>query len=192
MLSHSIYRGVNKFGVRNFATFHTKLAIVGGGCGGTQLSSTFIRSGQIKAKDVTVFDPQQKHYYQPSFTNVSGGLWSKRMQEKYCSRDISDVLHKELNFVNRGVQTFDPDNNALYTSDGNKYTYDYLVVSSGLQLRWDMIEGAMDALRDPDCPAASMYILPFAQKMSKLRQNFKGGKAIFTVGKMPIKCGGAP
>mmetsp|Transcript_4464 Transcript_4464/g.6626 ORF Transcript_4464/g.6626 Transcript_4464/m.6626 type:complete len:205 (+) Transcript_4464:347-961(+) len=114
------------------------------------------------------------------------------MQEKYCARDISDVLHKELNFVNRGVATFDPDNNSLTTTNGTKYTYDFLVVSSGLQLRWEMIEGAMDALKDPDCPAGSMYILPFAHKMSRLRENFKGGKAHFTVGKLPIKCGGAP
>jgi len=37
-----------------------------------------------------------------------------------------------------------------------------------------------------------MYILPLAEKMSRLREEFRGGKAHFTVSKLPIKCGGAP
>jgi sulfide:quinone oxidoreductase len=50
----------------------------------------------------------------------------------------------------------------------------------------------MDALKDPNCPAGSMYIEPFAWKMRRLREEFKGGEAHFTVAKFPIKCGGAP
>jgi sulfide:quinone oxidoreductase len=55
-----------------------------------------------------------------------------------------------------------------------------------------MIEGAVEALNDPDCPAGSMYTLEWTQKISQLRENYKGGKAVFTVPGMPIKCGGAP
>jgi len=72
------------------------------------------------------------HYYQPSFTNVSGGLWTERMKKLYCGRKITDVLHKQLNFVNYGIETIDPENNKLVTTHGAEYTYDYLVVSSGL------------------------------------------------------------
>jgi len=37
-----------------------------------------------------------------------------------------------------------------------------------------------------------IYKLDYAYKMSKLREGFKGGKAIFMLPQMPIKCGGAP
>ena len=37
-----------------------------------------------------------------------------------------------------------------------------------------------------------MYNLEYAHKMSNLRENFEGGRAIFTLPTMPIKCGGAP
>ena len=55
-----------------------------------------------------------------------------------------------------------------------------------------MIPGATEALDNPDCPVGSMYNLNYAYKMRRLRQDFEGGKAIFTVPQMPIKCGGAP
>lgn len=45
---------------------------------------------------------------------------------------------------------------------------------------------------DPEVPVGSSYRLDFAHKMSRLRENFTGGKAIFTVPAFPIKCGGAP
>jgi NADPH-dependent 2,4-dienoyl-CoA reductase/sulfur reductase-like enzyme len=80
----------------------------------------------------------------------------------------------------------------LETDKGNKYTYNYLVVCPGVSLRWDKIDGAKEALDDPNSPVGSIYRLDYAYKTSKLRENFKGGKAIFTLPTMPIKCGGAP
>jgi len=37
-----------------------------------------------------------------------------------------------------------------------------------------------------------MYTLEGAYKTSLMREAFKGGNAIFTCPKLPIKCGGAP
>lgn len=71
-------------------------------------------------------------------------------------------------------------------------TYDYLVVGAGIKMNYEGIEGAKEALDDPDCPVGSMYNLDYAYKMATLRENFKGGRAIFTLPKMPVKCGGAP
>ena len=77
-------------------------------------------------------------------------------------------------------------------NDGSKATYDYLIVNPGLKLRYDRIEGAQEALDDPNCPVGSMYYLKGAYKTSVLRENFRGGNAIFTCPPFPIKCGGAP
>jgi len=76
--------------------------------------------------------------------------------------------------------------------DGSSFKYDFLVVAPGLSLRYDLIPGAQEAIDDPDCPAGSIYTLNGAYKVSKLREEFKGGKAFFTLPVMPIKCGGAP
>ena len=86
----------------------------------------------------------------------------------------------------------DPENNSISTKEGGTITYDYLVMASGVELRYDLIPGSTEALDDPTCPVGSMYRLDYANKMSKLREHFKSGKAVFTLPVMPVKCGGAP
>lgn len=61
-----------------------------------------------------------------------------------------------------------------------------------MSLRYDLIEGAKEALEDPNSPVGSIYRLDYAYKASALRESFRGGKAIFSLPTMPIKCGGAP
>lgn len=90
------------------------------------------------------------------------------------------------------MTNLDPDNNRMTTEDGNIISYDYLVMASGVELRYDLIPGSVEAIEDEDCPVGSIYKLPWAEKMSKLRSEFKGGNAIFTLPTMPVKCGGAP
>lgn len=90
------------------------------------------------------------------------------------------------------MTSFDADNNSINLADGSSATYDVLIVNPGCQLRFDMIEGAQAALDDPDTPVSSMYTLEGAYKTSVLRENFKGGNALFTSPSFPIKCGGAP
>jgi len=54
-------------------------------------------------------------------------------------------------------------------------------MATGVELRYDLIEGAMAALKDESCPVGSMYRLDFAFKMRRLRENFTRGKAVFTL-----------
>jgi len=39
------------------------------------------------------------------------------------------------------VKTFDPETNSLRTSDGQRISYDYLVVAAGIQVDWTKIKG---------------------------------------------------
>ena len=55
-----------------FAT-HTKICIIGGGTGGLNLSTHLMRAN-INPKDIRIFEPAKKHYYQPGWTMVGGGL----------------------------------------------------------------------------------------------------------------------
>ena len=95
-------------------------------------------------------------------------------------RDRKDNLPEGINWVREEITSLEPDSNTIRTNE-TTCIYDYLVMASGVELRYDLIPGSMEALEDEDCPAGSMYRLDFAHKISHLRQNFKGGKALFTL-----------
>ena len=94
------------------------------------------------------------------------------------------------------VVGLNPDENSISVQDKHNetknLTYDFLVVAPGVTLRFDKIPGSLDALEDSASPVGCIYSKKYAYKMSRLRENFSGGKAIFTLPTMPIKCGGAP
>lgn len=97
-----------------------------------------------------------------------------------------------MEWVKEGVSSINGAENKLQTNAGENYSYDYLVICPGVKLRYDKIEGASSALDDPNSAVGSIYRLDYAYKASALRDSFKGGKAVFTLPTMPIKCGGAP
>lgn len=76
--------------------------------------------------------------------------------------------------------------------NGEQITYEYLILAPGVQLRYDQIPGSIEALDDPHSGVCSIYRMDYAYKTNSVVEHFKGGKALFTLPKMPIKCGGAP
>ena len=176
-------------------TQHSRVAIIGAGCGGNTLSSQLINSGHFQPGDITIFDQNELHHYQPGYTNIAGGVWTGSAASivRKVQRDKHDLLHPGINWIKEHVKSIDADNNKIVTSGSETVvSYDYLVVATGIDLRYDLIPGSLQALEDPNCPVGSMYRLDYAKKMSLLRENFKGGRAIFTLPQMPVKCGGAP
>ncbi|VDL85417.1 unnamed protein product [Schistocephalus solidus] len=72
-----------------------------------------------------------------------------------------------------------------------KVTYDYLVISMGVTLRYDLLNGALDALKE-DPRVCSNYSPEYMLKTLRAFENFKTGTAVFTFPNPPIKCAGAP
>ena len=97
-----------------------------------------------------------------------------------------------VNWVKKAVASFQPGQNSITLAGGDVYTYDYLIVNPGLELRFDLIEGSREALNDIDTPVSTIYTVSGAYKTSSIRENFRGGKAIYHSPPFPIKCGGAP
>jgi len=161
-----------------------KLAIVGGGCGGSAIAARFSRvlgSGQV-----AVIEPQKEHYYQPGFTLVAGGI----MQLESLIREEKDVLPSRVKWIQSSVDEFNPSKNQLKLSNGETVDYDFLVIATGIELRFDMIKGLPAALDTKG--VCSIYSPKYAQKTFQEIQSFKGGKALFTFPNTPIKCAGAP
>lgn len=191
----------NLIQARRFATYHSKIAVVGAGAAGHSFIGNILRfsGGAVQPTDITVFDPSEKHIYQPSQTMIGGGVIGNAQQASskegtYLVRSQAELLARNggVQWVQQAVSTFQPSDNAITLANGDVYKYDFLVVNPGLELRFDLIKGAQEALDDPDSPVSTIYTVPGAYKTSVLRENFKGGRALFTMPTPPIKCGGAP
>jgi sulfide:quinone oxidoreductase len=75
-------------------------------------------------------------------------------------------------------------------ASGGTVTYDYLVVSPGIQLDWDKVPGMAWAIESP--AASSNYRYDLAPKTWDMIKNLTSGTAVFTQPSGPIKCAGAP
>jgi NADH dehydrogenase FAD-containing subunit len=60
----------------------------------------------------------------------------------YSWRPMKEMI-RTANLVSQGVQEIDADNNRLVLSNGEEFTYEYLVAAPGITLRYDLIEGIL-------------------------------------------------
>ena len=87
----------------------------------------------------------------------------------------------------------DPVQNQITTCNNGKITYDFLVLTPGLQINWTMVEGITQATLGQG-NAHCIYDFEGAQKTWQALQKFAqtGGKGIYTDTYTKHKCGGAP
>ncbi|GAC1417807.1 MAG: FAD/NAD(P)-binding oxidoreductase [Candidatus Velthaea sp.] len=162
---------------------HHRVVIVGGGTAGISVAARLLLG---KVADVAVVEPSEKHYYQPLWTLVGGGIVRKEVSE----RPEQSVMPPGATWIRDRVASFDPDNDAVALVSGKRLTYDYLVVAPGIQCDWNRVAGLENALRAPN--VSSNYRYELATKTWEMIRSFRGGTAIFTFPAGPIKCAGAP
>lgn len=165
-------------------TTRYRIVIVGGGSAGITVAAQLAR--KVPPSEIVIIEPSDKHYYQPLWTLVGGGVFPKQQSE----RDERSLIPAGTTWLRDAVSEFAPDDNAVLTREGKRIQYDYLVVAPGLQLDWDKIKGLKDTLgRDGVC---SNYSYDIVDKTWEFMRAGKGGNAIFTQPSPPIKCAGAP
>ncbi|RMJ06313.1 Sulfide dehydrogenase [flavocytochrome c] flavoprotein chain precursor [Marinobacter litoralis] len=163
---------------------HHQIVVVGAGAAGTSVAASLLR--QNPQLEVAIIEPNDIHYYQPAFTLVGGGAYALSK----AARPQAQTLPEKARWVRASVESIQPDSNALTLSDGRVLGYDVLVVTPGLKLNWDAVEGLRETLgRNGVC---SNYDPSLAEYTWKCIQEFSGGKALFTQAPAPIKCAGAP
>lgn len=162
---------------------HHQIIIVGGGNAGISVAAQFLRKND--KLDIAIFDPSEKHYYQPAWTLVGSGIFDINKTE----RDEASVIPKKAKWIKESVQTFEPETNQITTNQAT-YSYDYLVVCPGIQLNWGAVKGLSETLgKNNVCSNYSFKHAPYTFECIK---NLKGGKAVFHNPHTPVKCGGAP
>lgn len=163
---------------------HYKLLIVGAGAGGCAVANKF--TSKLGAEEVGVIEPNEVHHYQPLWTLVGGGI--KHVAD--CSQLTSKVLPRKCEWIREAAAGFNPDKCIVTLSSGEEIKYEYLVVATGLQLRFDKIKG-LPAGFAKDPTLCSNYDYAYVQKTWPAIKNFKGGNAFFTIPNSSIKCIGA-
>ena len=108
----------------NAAKHNHRIVIVGGGTGGITVAARLRKS--MRRAEVTIIEPSSKHYYQPLWTLVGGGVFRREVTE----RDEASVIPRR-NVAARRCDQFAPQDNTVITRDGKRIEYDYLVVAPG-------------------------------------------------------------
>lgn len=165
---------------------HHQVLIIGGGSAG--LSVAALLRNQANPPQVAIVEPSSKHYYQPLWTLVGGGVFSR----EESMRDEADFIPAGVTWIQDYVASLDPDNNSITLRGGDTLTYDYLVVAAGIQLDWHKIPGLQESVGKPGTGVCSNYTYETVASTWENIRNFKGGNAIFTQPSTPIKCAGAP
>ncbi|EDW17291.1 uncharacterized protein Dmoj_GI16584, isoform B [Drosophila mojavensis] len=163
-----------------------QVLVVGGGAGGCALAAKL--SSRLGRNKVIVVEPADKHYYQPMFTLIGGGM--KRLEHSYKS--MAEVLPKKAKWLQEAAVEFDPESNTVKTSGGNTIKYDMLLIATGLQLNYNKIPGLEEALAIPNGKVCSIYSPKYVDRVFDCLRNIQGGDAIFTYPSSPVKCPGAP
>ena len=120
-----------------------QVLIVGGGAAGITVAAS-LKKRSKSGLSIAILEPSEDHYYQPALTLVGAGAYPLAKTR----RDEGSLIPKGVDWVKAAASGFDPDNNAVDTSSGDRLTYDYLVVCTGVALDWDKIDGLRDTL-DP-------------------------------------------
>jgi len=92
---------------------------------------------------------------------VAGGIYDSEKTQRLNKA----IFPKNVPFSELSVTKIDPKTNTIYTEDGDSYTYDNLIIATGLINNYDAIKGATAALEDPACPVGSAYDIVYADKM---------------------------
>ena len=163
-------------------TGHHQVVMVGGGAAGIAITAHLLKHNQ--ALDVAIIEPSSKHYYQPGWTLVGGGI---APISKFV-RDQKDIIPKGAKWIQDSVTGLEPDCNAILTATGRRIEYDYLILCPGIQINWRLIKGLKEALGKRG--VTSNYSQDYAPYTWETIKHFQGGTAIFTYPNTPIKCGG--
>lgn len=158
--------------------------IVGGGSAGIATAASLLK--RRPGLDIVVIEPRYKHFYQPGFTMVGGGIFEASQPQTLTE----NVMPKGVRWIHTAAAAFEPRYNQVILEDGSRLGYRQLVVASGLTLNWGAVEGLREGLGRNG--VTSNYRFDYAPYTWELVQNLRSGRAIFTKPQMPIKCPGAP
>ncbi len=161
-----------------------QVVIIGGGTAGITVAASLLL--RDPALSIAVVEPASAHYYQPLWSLVGGGIFSRERS----MRPMAEVMPPGVTWIRDAVAEFAPESDQITTLGGETLSYEQLVVAAGIQLDWDAIDGLSGNVGTAGI--CSNYSYDTVAYTWECLRNFDGGAALFTFPAGPIKCAGAP
>jgi sulfide:quinone oxidoreductase len=165
------------------ASLRHEVVVVGGGSAGISVAARLRRAG---VAEVAVVEPSERHFYQPLWTLVGGGL----AEVADTSRPEASVMPNGVTWIRQAAIAVDPDAQTIALADGRVLSYGFLVMAPGLQLNPDAIPGLDETLGHDG--VSSNYRYDLAPRTWQFIREARAGTALFTMPPGPVKCAGAP
>ena len=165
---------------------HYEVLILGGGTAGLTVASQL--ASRIGGSRLGIVEPSTTHYYQPLWTLVGGGIFSR----EESARAEGDLMPDAVTWIRDAVTAVDPTTRSVVTSASGTLTYDFLVVAPGVVPQWTAIPGLAESVGQPGTAVTSNYSYDTVASTWEAIRSFRGGTALFTEPITPVKCGGAP
>jgi sulfide:quinone oxidoreductase len=163
-----------------------RIAILGGGTGGTLSANRLRRLYPKEEAEIVVVDQNDDHVYQPGLLFVPFGL----AHPEEIVRSRRHQLHNDIEFRQVPVDRVDVGGDCVHLEDGTVVDYDVLVIATGSIL----VEEETEGLTGPGWmeKVFTFYDVAGAAGLHNALEAFDGGRVVVNVVDMPIKCPVAP
>lgn len=165
-----------------------KILILGAGAGGTIVANKLARELRREiAKDeveVTVLDKDNRNVNSAGLTFLPFGFYT----QLDIVRARSSLLSPRVKFIygeNGECCCIDLKNRSVVVSSGKQYSYDYLVIATGVVFDIASVPGLAEDF-------TTFYTYNGALKLRDIIVGFEGGRIVIHAVRMPLSCPGAP
>ena len=158
-----------------------RVLVIGGGNGGLSVA------GRVQRKvieDVAVIEPRTQHVFAPFQSHIAGGV--ARASE--AVRAQRDVTPKGVCWIRDAVTSVNPQASTLTLRSGRTLGYEHLIVTAGLETRYDAVPGLEEAMATPS--GISSYTYDLASKASPTLRDFRSGTVVFVQQPEPASAAG--
>ena len=161
------------------------LMILGAGTAGTTVANQ-LRNKLPRDWRIRIVDPAAQHVYQPGLLFLPFGA----RDEAKMLRPRQRTLRRGVDWIREAVERIEPDQQQVVLANGERLSYDLLVIATGTDIRPAETEGMLgDAWQRS---IFDFYTLEGAQKLRTALDGFEEGRLVVNVVEMPIKCPVAP
>lgn len=166
-----------------------RIVILGGGAAGLAMANRLAM--RLSGARITVVEPRETHHYQPGWTLVACGVW----QPDRTLRPNADFMPRGIDWIRQPAVGVDAEQRRVSLADGSVAEYDFLVVATGLQLNYHLIDGMSPELVGRHGIGSVYASLEGATRTRDAIDEWLasgGGQGLFTAAPTPVKCAGAP
>jgi len=144
------------------------------------------RKLNLKQWQVTLVDPEPRHYYQPGYLFIPFGIY----KENDIVKDRGGLLPATTIWIQKSAEIIDAEKNEIRLQDGDVLNYDILVIATGSHIAPEETEGMLG----PEWRKSifDFYSIDGANALYPAMESFRGGNLVVHVNEMPIKCPVAP